>query len=58
MTLENSREIYNICTDCPKHLGFYCSQRVVECMRINYKFFRNKVLYRYFPHAPKKKTWV
>jgi hypothetical protein len=57
MTLENISEIYNICTDCPKHLGFYCSQSAVECMQINYEFSKNKMLYRYFPYAPKKKIY-
>ena len=58
MTLENISEIYNICTDCVVKIKSSCNYSSVECLRTNMKLSRNKILYRYFPDAHKKKTWV
>lgn len=55
MTLENVSEIYNICTDCITENKSSCSYSSLECLRTNMKLSRNKILYRYFPYAPKKK---
>lgn len=57
MTLENISEIYNICTDCIEAKNF-CTYKPMKCLRLNLKLSKNKILYRYFPHAPEKKTWA
>lgn len=53
MTLENISEIYNICTDCVIGAKNFCTYKPMKCLRLNLKLSKNKILYRYFPHAPK-----
>jgi hypothetical protein len=56
MTLENTNKIYNICTDCNVFFKYSCTYKSSSCMYLNFKLSKNKILYRYFPNAPKKEN--